>query len=672
MRPPHRRRFLRRLLVVFLGVLLVLLLAVAGTSFYALQRLPTIAKWAIEQALPGVTAELGDLKLDFAGRLEVSQLALKSRQSGEVVLQLHAGEVVFDFRELVGARVTEIRLVHPKIEVSPELFTAMARGDGSADAQAGGRPWAIGRLVCDYGELRLQGVGPEGLEASAKFAFDIKGLSSGGESEHEAVLWDVLVLGTGGGKFLVLDLAKIRFSLAGLRDFRRIESLELQGGELVIGKALQGLFDGPGAAPASDKIEAPFVLGRLAIERVHVKLEDERELVAEIQFALNTALTNVPLSKAASALGEEIQFFELADLEILSPLDPLAKVLTVRGIGVEFTISGLLRKEIRSITATAPTIHVSQDLFWFMEDSKKRLAGDEEAPDQGPGWIVKRFTLVDGRLVLGSGGRASYGLPLTFRTHAENVALRNLASLQAQGALEIPGQQYVFDSYQLEFSSQSGELRFAYPPEKGEENLVGTLNLDHLRWRQYQAAEAWVSVTFDHSGINGFFGGAAYGGYISGGFSFFFSGDSPWIGWVSGEAVDLARLTEVISPQNFHMTGPLNFEAQVDAQRQKILRMKGNLLTTAPGQLKIRKLDDLLGRIPQTWGAFKQDSVRIALETLRDFAFTACEGKFWFVDEQGIFDLGLQGPHGSRNFQIVLHADDSPSGRWKATTQANP
>ena len=79
----------------------------------------------------------------------------------------------------------------------------------------------------------------------------------------------------------------------------------------------------------------------------------------------------------------------------------------------------------------------------------------------------------------------------------------------------------------------------------------------------------------------------------------------------------------------------------------------------------IRKIDDLLARIPTTWHLLKQSSTRIALETLRDFDYTKGGGDFWFVGSQGVLRLKLQGPTGSRNFETVLHAEDTPQGRWK-------
>ncbi|MEX1117987.1 MAG: hypothetical protein WEB60_04255 [Terrimicrobiaceae bacterium] len=641
---------------------------IAGGGFYAWQRLPQIATWAMERSLPGARVNLKDITIHFPNHVTVKEFTLHSRETGERLLSLKGGSLTFDFQKLASRKLTSIELVEPVIDLSPGFLAlfAPAKPTGKA-AKPDDRRWEIGRIFSNYGELNVTGIGPKNLKITSKFAFDLTGLFSADGQEQILTFWDVVTASKDGPPVLALHLVTAVVNPAKIKS-GKITSLTLDGGSLNVGKRLLSFFEGNdrGGSPTSN-----LVFEKIAINRLSVNLEDDRNIVSDIQFAVNTTLANLPLSQAASTLGEEIQHIEIADLEILSPHDPLAKVLTIRSLAFEFTLAGLLRREIRAIHVSGPSIHVSPDLFWYMEDAQKRFdttGGD--SPSGQPGWTVSQFTLTGGSLILGSGGRSTYGLPLTFRTSAQNVALDNLASLRAQAVLEIPSQKYSFEQYQLEFTSQAGELRLAYPPDQN--NLVGTVQLDTIRWRQYRAAEAWLSVTFDQSGINGSFGGTTYKGYSSGGFSFFFNTEAPWIGWVSGKGLDLRQLTDVISPQNFQMTGPLDFQLQVDAKRALIQRVKGHLQTTKPGRLKISKLDDMLARIPDTWPGLKKDSTRIAIETLRDFDFDKCVGDFWFVDSQGIFDLALQGPAGSRNFEIVLHSENSSAGQWKKQKPNSP
>ncbi len=656
---------------IFKGLALVLCLAavlLAAGGLYAWRSLPRIAKWAMERSLPGAKVNLKDVTIAFPGQITVQELTLHSRETGERLLSLKGGSISFDFQKLAARELTSLELVEPSIDVTPgflALFGPPKSGDKTVKPGDGG--WKIGQILCKYGELSVTGIGPKDLKITSKFAFDLKGLFAVEGVDQTITFWEVLAIPKPGPPVLSLDLVTATINPVKLRD-GKINALALQGGSLGIGERLLALFENDGSGGGAT---GNLVIETLSINRINISLEDDRNIAPDIQFALNTSLANLPLSQAASALGEEIQHIEIADLEILSPHDPLAKVFTIRSLAFEFTLAGLLRHEIRAIHVSGPSIFVSPDLFWYMEDAQKGFGGESGGSPSGqPGWTVKQFTLVQGRLVLGSGGRSNYGLPLTFRTSAQDVSLENLASLRAQAVLEIPAQEYKFEQYQLEFTSQAGEMRLAYPPDQN--NLVGTIQLDTIRWRQYRASDAWVSVTFDQQGINGAFGGSTYKGYSSGGFSFFFNTEAPWIGWVSGKGLNLQQLTNVISPQNFQMTRPLDFQLQVDAKRALIQRMKGNLKTTKPGRLKISKLDDLLAKIPDTWAGLKKDSTKIALETLRDFDFETCAGDFWFVDSQGIFDLALQGPSGSRNFEVVLHSDDSSAGQWKKREPKTP
>ena len=51
----------------------------------------------------------------------------------------------------------------------------------------------------------------------------------------------------------------------------------------------------------------------------------------------------------------------------------------------------------------------------------------------------------------------------------------------------------------VEVLDEPGDLRFSYPPEKAISNVVGTVKIKSLRWRQYLATDAWISATFEAS-----------------------------------------------------------------------------------------------------------------------------------------------------------------------------
>ena len=657
---PPRRRWPKRLAA---AVLIVLLLCGAGATALT-HHLARIARWAVHRALPAARAEIANVSFDGPGRLVVKSFALRDRRTGAEWLRLDSGEIAFSFDDIRQGRIGEVRLVNPRISVSPEilgLFPGRARGSGGSPAGT----WPLSRIVCDYAEVSVKGFGEDVPEVAFKGAFDW--MSPGPSSPLNLLLWDVSARLPGlSTPFLSLDVVRLEGTLNELMSSRTLTSLSVSGGQLLLGEALIKLASQPPApAPSAS---AAWRIGDVKITGVRARLEDARETASDISFLINTSLTNLSPDELASAIGGELQTVEIADLEVLSPYDPFIKVLTMRRVFVRFTLGGLLRKELAEVAVLNPSVYIGQDLFWYMDDAQQRLAGSAAPgaapPAAGRNWKIASFSVDYGRLLVGSGGRAKYGLPLNFRARASDISLDNLASLNLQTSFEIPKQQYEFPDYQLALATRKGDLQFAYPPEKNENNLVGKVFFDELRWRQFESSDAWVSATFDSSGINGAFGGRLYRGYISGGFSFLFEEGAPWIGWISGERISLRQLTDVLSPQNFRLTGPLDFKVQMDAFGRDIQRVKGSFRPTRPGRMTVGKIDDFLANIPDTWNLLKKSSTRIALEALRDFDYDTAEGQFWFAEGQGVLGLQLQGPLGSRKFDIVLHTNDSEPARW--------
>jgi hypothetical protein len=320
-----------------------------------------------------------------------------------------------------------------------------------------------------------------------------------------------------------------------------------------------------------------------------------------------------------------------------------------------------MRHEIDALVLLNPTIYVGPDLFWYVDQLKKRqaeaavAAPSASSAKQGTSWRLNRFEAAYGQLVIANEGQARVPLPLSFSTHAGNISFSNFSDLQLKLNLLIPTADYPFPDYQLEFTQLGGEIKFGLPPEKQANNLVQTLRSEAATWRQFTGRKLFWSVTYDEKGIYGQFGGAGYGGYLNGQFSFFLKPDSPWEGWVSGSKVDLGQLTDVMAPENFHMTGPVDFKMNVKAHSKDIQQVVGKFETRKPGHLRIGKLDDLLAKIPPEWNGLKQGATRIGLETLRDFDYESGNGDFSFTGKAGKLTLKLHGPNGSRNFDIVVH-----------------
>jgi len=645
-------------------LLLSFLLAVALAIFH----LDFVARWTLQHTFQTLVVDIGSLRFGSYDTLTVSKLVVRDRESKEEIIRLDGGTAIFHFADLLHFQLGEIRLKHPFLRVSPAIGKLLS-GNGATGAPRKPGSWTIRRLVCDYGEISFEGFGDAVPTVTAKLAFDLRDLSpqAGDKGQpHELSVWDLRADVSGGKRppFLSLDVVTLRFGLGELLQAQSLASIDIAGGDLVVGDDLRKVVGTGTPATASPGAPLPvsgWKVGELKIRDVRTRVEDSRPEVADIAFKISSTMKDIPLQKAAETLRDSEQSIEISDLEVYSPFDAFSKVITLGSVFVRFTLRELVDRQIREIVILRPTIHVGRDLFWYMEEAKK--AGGDNGGQ--PGWTVRRLHVEFGRVVLGGEGREHLGLPLNFQTDATDVALDNLSSLRLNAALEVPKQSYTFDSYQLHLDDLEGTFRFAYPADQSPDNLVPVFHLARLRWTKYESQKLWIAASVDKTGVNGKFGGQAYGGYIGGGFAFFFSDGSPWIGWLSGDRIDLGQLTAVASPQNIQMTGKLTFRLQLNANGKDIERIKGQADIPKPGKLKITKLDDLLAMLPDRWSELKRSLTRIGLENLRDFDYTHAKGDFWFVESQGILNLSLVGPLGSRNFEVVLHADESPDGLWK-------
>jgi hypothetical protein len=655
-------------LLVALSVVLI----VAGVGIYWLLSadLTPVARQALKSSLPGAQVDVQDVRMSAPGELEFSNLVIADPVTGRELVRLERGKASFTFEDVARRQIGELQLLNPLLRISPGWSGVLP---GVEAGSGGGAPLTIRRIVCDYGEVVYEGAGKPMVRA--KFCLDWSDFSAAKADPVELVLWDVQALAPGAEvPFMTIDLARLTGTPVEMFEQFALRSVAIKGGLLALGSAM-GQFAAPAAAghpPSPAGASFMWRIGNLQIRDVKAFLgnnawQDE----GDATFVINTDLADLSPAEMTQKIGGTMQQVELTDILVPSPRDPFTHVLTLRSVFLGFTLAGILRSELEEVKILHPVIHIGEELFVYMEDARKRFADDGHSGDEPQaGWKIRRLEVAFGSLIVGSSGRKQYGLPLNFHTIAENVALDDLASLSLKGGLEIPAHEYKFPAYQIEVQTNPGELLFSYPPEHGVENIVGTVGISKLRWRQYVMDDSWISATFDRTGIHAKFGGALFSGIVGGGLSFLFEDSSPWIGWFSGTGVDLRQLTDVIAPENFSMSGPLDLVLQTNARARDIQRIQGSYSAPSPGRMEIRKIDDLLARIPEEWAALKKSAMRLALENMRDFDYDHAGGTISFAGGQGEIDLKLQGPLGSRKFSTYLHAAGSTGN--PPTEPANP
>jgi hypothetical protein len=642
-----------------------LLLGLGALGFVAWKGPSSGLRWAVRMWDPALRLKSGPLIWrDGEGVLRRVELHFRGRP-----------EPIFRAREVRAGLGPEWRqgrfgslvLEEPALSLDKRVLAHFTAPSGPRTGIA--VPWEFGRVEIRRGHLWLAEFGEPALDISTNLDGTLERVGPGApEQEHELDLSGIYVAVSQNGHPVPLfgaGLAKARATIGGLTD-RKLSGLRVDRGWLLAGQGLQALAAPArtaetGANPAPTD---PFVFESIDLVDLQISTGETRGALPEMSFKVNTALRDVALGSVATELAEKVHQVEFADIDILSPFDPLQRAVTVRTLFAKFSLAGLARQEVEELIVLGPTIYAGEALFEYMA-----RADEEDKPPPQPveateGWKVKRLEVNFGKLVIAAGGRKQVGLPLAFQTKAENVSLSSLAGLNLDLVLTIPPDDYDFPAYDLSFRKVRGDLRLNYPPDKEENNLVNVVKFDRARWRNFTAEKLWLSVTFDLEGINGQFGGETYRGYVTGGFSFFLQPDAPWTGWLSLTDIDLAQLTQAAAPHHFIMTGRADGKLEVNGRGPSIERVLGNLKSKRRGILAVNKLNDLIDAIPPKWNALKQELTRVSLETLRDFDYTEAGGDFWFVGRQGLLNVKMKGPSGSRNIEVVLHGDGTEGGVW--------
>lgn len=631
------------------------------------------------------------VEFDFSSQLKNVYLTSDTRWSREMQsLELNNIEVLsreprprrmagvkgvaiqFTIDQLARKRVEEVVVTAPSSHADPELIRELSAAPASAKASAATAAtedaWRCGKLKLRDGEASASGLGPSVPDVSFKYTLDAADFTLGGpvadEKTQTAQLWDVRCAAPQDPlhPFALLDSLQIDFSTAGLGR-KEIAKIETTGLWVSVGRQLRSLLpsasgNAPGGAGAIAAV-TPWRVRDLSIQSGYIFLSEIGLGVPDLGIYLRTDLSDVALSADPGLASNITQTVELSDISIHSPLDPFVPVVTLKTIFARFSLAQLLRNEIEEISLVSPQIFVGEDLFWYADALKQKQPAVQAAPEAGPApaprWIIRKLGASLGEILITNGGKTSVALPMRFSWAATNLDFSNLDDVQLKLKLDIPQSDYRFPDYQLELRKLFGKIEFGLPPEKHSDNLVHTLQTSEIRWRQFVGSQFYFSVMYDKEGIYGQVGGAAYGGYLTGGFSFFTQDASPWTGWMSGTKVDLRGVTDVMAPKNIQMTGPGDFKLEVNGLNHDIQRMLGSFTIPRPGKLKVTKLDEVLGQLPAGWTLLKTSLTRIGLETLRDFDYSNGNGSFWFTGDRGELKLNLRGPGGSRNFDAVLH-----------------
>ncbi len=606
-----------------------------------------------------------------AVQASLTNFRAKLRNEDADALAIAALKVSGSIAGLQRGQVQEVSIEDPHVNVTDVLLAWRPPATGGSGSAPRAEPlaWKIGRL-----DLR-RGVGRVDLAGAplATFDFGMHLQNASPDEATEVQSIDVLnfALRTrqeGVEPFLRIPAIRTEFRFAEYVQQNRIARVSVEHLDFRYNRAFREMIaSGEKPAPVAKSEAAPpkspATIGELRLSDGHIHLDDLGIGIPGIESRVETSFRELAVTPGGGAGGRELQTIELSQIALRSPLDPFFTVLDLDAVFIRFTLDGIWRREIQEIAIVRPTLAVGPDLFWYID----RVQQNQSEPpalaasaDDGPPWSIRQFSAQSGKIVLALEGQSKLALPMPFESRAENLNFRRLSDLRLKLKIDMPEQDYEYPGYELALRRVSGRIEFSLPPQKGSNNVVNTLRLGDVRWKNFRGRDVFLDVTYDEKGIYGNLTGKGYAGIVRGQFNFLLTPDSDWNAWVSGTGIALGPITEALAPEKFSLTGPADFRLTVAAKAKDIREVKGDFKGRGTGALRVGKLDDIIRELPGDWSGVKRGLSRISLETLRDFPYDTAHGAFQFHGLAGAVHLDLRGPLGSRVIEMNFHDDAAP------------
>lgn len=499
---------------------------------------------------------------------------------------------------------------------------------------------------------------------------------------------------------------EVDFTAAGLQRTRRIDRVKIDGAVLTVGEGLKSVVQGdepepkpadpapptappePAPAPAQPENAASpartmpaWTLGEVEITRSRVHFESLIPQVEGLQFAIETKLEEVPLSLDGLLAQEKLQKIELAGIEIRDPYNSFITVAELPTIFVEFSLAGLSRQQIEKIDLIGPSLHVGQGLFWWIDYQRKFRAQNEGASigidagvavEKKPDWVIRTINATAGKIIISPTGVPVGVVPFPFN------ATTNMSEGNIELKLNIPDEDHVyrFPDYKVELEGLTGDVQFNVPVKDVNNNLVQTFKLRRAKWKEYDAKDLYITVTFDAEGIYGKFGGSAYEGYSEGQFNFYLNDPGKWDAWLAGTNLDTGPVTEILAPDSFLMDGKVSLKVVSEGRDKQVGETTGEFQTTTPGWFDITKLDEMLEKLPPEWNSLQTSLTELSLIALKRFDYDKGTGSLYLLNREGSLKMHFAGPYGTRALNLQVHDErntkDTTADRSETTASPGP
>ena len=341
--------------------------------------------------------------------------------------------------------------------------------------------------------------------------------------------------------------------------------------------------------------------------------------------------------------------------EIYSPYDIFTPVLTFDSVTIKFRWADIVQKKIDAVEIEHPTIYIGEDLFWFIDYVKANKTTKPKSAVQ-KNWEIGKFRVENGELFLSYLGRLEMKLPIKFRNERDNLVLGTLENIHLKTVFEIIPGDYRYPEYDLDMKNLHGFMEFSIPTAAAN-NIVPTVHIDYLKWKDFESQNIDFSVTFDRTGVYLQYWGKAYDGQISGAGNLMLVDKVPWDGWVYVAGMDIQKITSKLSEDQFVMSGRADAKAVIKGKKKLVEEASLDIWMLGDGKMEIPPIDKLATKIPKEWIITKKDASNILLSTFRNYDFE--KGKLFlrYSPTGGSGAINLTGPFGYRNIEIELRDD---------------
>lgn len=430
-----------------------------------------------------------------------------------------------------------------------------------------------------------------------------------------------------------------------------LDAFRIGKGSLEVGDELALLF--PQSAPDTEGVpdEDPKPAQEASREALATLLPDLNEVaIADTRIILKDIAPGIHTVIFGLQKRPGKQRIELAHIEITSPYNPLIPVLRLNTLFLEFTLQGLLRKEIEKVEIVNPTIYVGENLFWFIEHYRTYGTSGEEEANTEQGWDIGEIHAHNGRLVIAPKGMPIPGLEVPFPFSCRT----RLGQGVIEANLTIQNADYAIPDIEILLEDLEGSVEFNLPIKQVDNNLVQVLKAKKLRFRQLEGTDPWVSFTYDKNGIYTRFGAEAYGGYVKGEANVYIDDDYTWDAWAAMSDIETSPITRILTPNYFQMRGRSDASIVANGNIRELFQATGSFSSPGGGEVDVRALDGLEGKIDDTspvtlWLA------EAGIDLLQHFRYDTADGKFNLKGRAGELDFLLAGPDGRREFDVKIH-----------------